>query len=500
MDDDAEAASVGLGNSPAPSRQPWRPPTIVAAVVLVAVVVGTSCWAAGDDDYESSDRGSGACSVSNPSDAVDPADVPTVRHVLPAGPVLEWKQVQPPVDEFYSTSAATFELTDDADPPTIGEMLDAVTVESYGLRSGFTTLGEGRVLVRMNDGGRERLLVTSNGRDWDLLPIPEHIYPQVVAYSDGRWAIAGPAFDGDFDRSDLSNPALVVTSTDEGAAWTDVPLRPPTESLFWDGAVLATDLMVSRDRIVLISSLPLVIRPNDPRILRHLAGIEYEHLVGLLITDGTVTALVVTSDPGGDTTRRSVPLEGLELTEREQRLLGDRDVLLGDPPSYVRVYAGDQSGLDVTAEIPGWGYGVAAEALLLAVNQDNSDSWRFLASEDGRRWDEVYSASSRQRNPLVGVDRDGQALALISGGDGREILMTMACGMSPVPVAAFEPFSAGIRAFSPWSPDGRMLSLHNLNATLGGEVSQTDVAVGRGFVLASVRGRGDPAWFMAEVP
>ena len=556
-DNTADEVSDVASESPRPPKRSWRPQTIIAAVIVAAAVIGATVLAAGDDAFELFDSSPNSCGVEAPAGSVETAAAPTVAATLSSPPVLQWTRVDPPIEEFYRTRTSSETVVEDDGTVSILTSLDVV-VESYGLVPGFATMPDGSVLVRANDNGRQRLRVTSNGVDWDELPIPSHVYPTLVRSADGRWVIAGTRIDDDFDREDRWDLDLVITSTDDGATWTDVPIHPPAPSLFWDRNLFTSDLMVSRHRIVLITRIPLEIRPTDPRIQQRMVEIEPESAY-LGYRDGTVIVGAIISDSEDDITFSEIPLEGFDLTEREQRLLGDKHRLHFDDAHYTRIYAGNENGLEVAAEFPNArAKGLAtADGFMLALDRDDPDGWQYSASTDGHEWGEVYSLSPRHGPAFSGIDADGEAWAVISDPPVRNALTTLRCGEAPAPVANLdelvleypsnsesqvgpagfvflaEPLDEFRSRFDPelgehlenelgrsfegtvslarsttslwvgWSRDGVDWSWQDTEDVFGVDVlaSRIALAPGSDFFIASVQPRDeDPIWFVAEVP
>ncbi|WP_420625338.1 hypothetical protein [Candidatus Poriferisodalis sp.] len=439
-DTTADGASSDAIDPPPPQQQSWHPQTVVAAVIIVTAVIGATLWAAGDDAFELMDSAPENCAAETQTGSVEVAAPPSVQQKLSAEPVLQWTRVDPPIEEFDRTRTSGETVVEDDGTVSSSISLDVV-MEGYGLVPGFATMPDGSVLVRANDNGRQRLWVTSNGVDWDELPIPSHVYPTLVRSADGRWVIAGPRIDDDFDREDRWDLDLVITSTDDGATWTDVPIHPPAPSLFWDRNLFTSDLMVSRHRIVLITRIPLEIRPTDPRIQQRMVEIEPESAYPSY-RHGTVIVGAIISDSEDDITFSEIPLEGLDLTEREQRLLGDKHGIHFDDAHYTRIYAGNENGLEVAAEFPNaWAEGLATtDGFMLALHRDDPDGWQYSASTDGHEWGEMYSLSPRHGPAFSGIDADGEAWAVISDPPVHNALATLRCGEAPAPVADLDEF------------------------------------------------------------
>lgn len=470
-----------------PRRPSWRPTTILLAAVIVVVVVGATFWVAGDDAFKLIDASPDTCTVESQTGSVESAAPPSVRQVLSDAPVLEWKQVEPPIDRFYRVSSESVEIRDDG--AIIGSELSLdFAVESHGLVEGFIETSDGQVLVRVRDEDRERLLASSNGVDWEELPIPPTIYPRWIAHSHGRWVIEGVALDQDADDDERLGLNRVLTSTNDGSTWDEVPFSLPKSRAssedFW-----LSHVVTSRDYIVLVTQ------------------------------DAFATP----------------------LSDLPTRLL----------------YAGDADGLEIGFKFSdGLVYAVStADAFVLVVQSNNADSWQFLASEDGLKWDEVYSvrpSGTSSGGSLASADNHRSAWALIPRIDGQHVLVQLGCRQAASPVALFDlpgppdrwkseidlyAGPAGLASLETlrefeiiddaptqlapddgtelhltrvrtvrsvlWSPDGRTWTSQDVSEALGVHDTTTgiELAVGRDFVLASVTPvNGDPVWFVAEVP
>lgn len=433
--DDAHEASGEAVESPSPSGPRWRPQTIVAAVVILAAIVGNTYWFAGNDAFKFFDFGPKPCSTDAREGLLQSAAMPFAPQALTVPPALQWEQVGVPVDM----------------------SLDRV--------SEFMTTSDGHVVVRMNDDERARLAVTSNGTDWNELSLPPEVSPALVDSSHDRWVIAGPEFDNDFDGQEHWNLDVLVTSADDGVTWTEVPIEPRPTTLSGDRFVQTLDLMISNDRIVLIARDQHAEDSDEARGGQHLT----------------------------------------------------------------RVYAGDRSGLEVSAEFENAAaYGVATpEAFMLAVDRNDPAGWLYLASRDGREWDEMYSAKPRSGVPLLGADAEGDAWALIAEGFYENILTKLGCRRDPIPVSTFDLLIYGIEWSTEinlhagpagliatqsvnerepwviWSPDGRDWHSQDAHDVFGVDVSMPSIQVASGsdFFIAVVLPSDDrPLWFVAEVP
>ncbi|WP_419921504.1 hypothetical protein [Candidatus Poriferisodalis sp.] len=419
----AHGASSGATDPQITQRRPSRLRTIVAALVVVAVFVGATVLVAGDDAFQFFDSGPRSCGVETPAGSVESAAPAGMRQTLSPEPALQWTQIDPPVEQFYGTRTR--------DDGTLGRT---------NLVSAFMTAPDGLVLVRVNDGGRRRrLLVTSNGTDWEELPLPPNVQPQHIGVSGNRWVIAGRALGdevGDENRFDLDR---VVVSDDRGATWTEVPIDPQTPPLFRDKHIATVDLMVSGNRIVLMSVVRPEMQVRDLFVEHGLAEPGDDVVFGGFRED-TVMALVRSSDAENNYVHAELSLEDLDLTDREKEIIDRWERIDANYLGYIRVYAGDQNGLEVASELDsGSAYGVATrDGFVLAVDRDEPGGWRYLASQDAREWGELYPASPNFGFPLSGVDANDEAWAVLSEVHFRNMLTKMRCGQVPTPVATLD--------------------------------------------------------------
>lgn len=517
--DDAAGSSAAEGTA-------WRPTTIVLAIVIVAAVVGATFWVAGDDAFELFDPSRGNCAVDTQPGSIQAAAPAAVRENLSAEPVLQWTQVEVPGHD-------------------IGRF-----IEIHELSSGL-------VAARVDDEGHKRVLYTSNGIDWEELPTPADIAPRLVQHAGNRWVIAGREIRAPTPATEREEAGIerlfeddsrwpldrVAASTDDGETWKEVPIDTQTPPHFREKYFFSLELMVIEDHIVFATLVRPEIYLDEALTSRGLLE-ENEDAYGLPLVEGEFAVAIRRRGTAEVARWIDVPVEELDLTDRDLELVDWWESLLrrhGDRLGYVRVFGGDSRGLELAAEYDGetvFG-AAAADAFVLAVDQEDPDGVLYVGSRDGRDWDVMYAAGSRHAQPLPGVTAAGDAWAMISDAGRREILMNMGCGRAPEPVAAFTPpepegrwnswtvvhagpaglFAIELRklletsAQSPgttagthrvlWSQDGRTWSLLHLPDVPRADDPHPgiDVAIGEDFMLASVKAQGmNPVWFVAEVP
>ena len=135
--------------------------------------------------------------------------------------------------------------------------IDTGFVDLFGIES----VGDGRILARGwsdidptdNVEVAEAIVVTTNGTDWAVVPMPSGIIPDHIDISGDRWLVAGPEagsdpFDGTLSRAFFSD--------DEGTTWTELALGLPPDpapaSPYVIERAAVTSALVSGENIVLI--------------------------------------------------------------------------------------------------------------------------------------------------------------------------------------------------------------------------------------------------------
>ena len=294
-----------------------------------------------------------------------------------------------------------------------------------GRVSGLTTVGDGRVMASTSKSTTESTgpnsttttvtatgtrVVTTDGVHWEELPLPEGIHPNIVNISSDSWLVTGRDRDEppDGPRFPLER---VLISKDRGTTWTEVPVdsEPPVphsvEQHLWVSSAL-----VLGGRIVLSSELYGRLDLRAVLADRGLISEDQEaFVVGL--DDDSLSAYVATAE--GDEVVEFT-FEELSLTPDQRQLL-ERPLPLPDPGSWgVRVYSGDESGLEAVAEYEGYvGTALATPGgFVLYVRRPHELDTRHLliASPDGRSWSE-RSLDVKGEN-WIGVEAAGAGLTL----------------------------------------------------------------------------------------
>ena len=294
-----------------------------------------------------------------------------------------------------------------------------------GRVSGLTTVGDGGVLASPAESTTESTgpnsttttvtatgtrIVTTDGVHWDELPLPEGIHPSIVNISSDSWLVTGRNRDQPPDSPPFALERVLI-SKDEGMTWTEVPVdsTPPVphsiEQHLWVSSAL-----VSGGRIVVSSELYSRLDLGAILADRGLIS-ETQHAFVVGLDDDSLMAYVTTAE--GDEVVEFT-FEELSLTTDQRQLL-ERSPPLPDPGSWgVRVYSGDESGLEATAEYEGYvGTALATPGgFVLHVKRPPELDPRHLliASSDGRSWSE--KSLDVEGENWIGVKAAGAGLTL----------------------------------------------------------------------------------------
>ena len=203
----------------------------------------------------------------------------------------------------------------------------------------------------------------------------------------------------------------MLISKDQGTTWTEVSVdtKPPVphsvEDHLWVSSALVLD-----GRIVLSSEIYSRLDLGTVLADRGLIS-ETQDAFGVALDDDSLAAYVVTAEG----------YEALEFTFEElvltpdQRQLLERPIRAADPSSWgVRVYSGDEPGLEATAEYEGYVRAglTTPGGFVLYVRRPHGLNPRdlLIASPDGRSWSE-RSLDVEGEN-WIGVGAAGAGLTL----------------------------------------------------------------------------------------
>jgi len=488
-------------DTPEPAQPLWRLLTILLAIAIVAVVVGATFLVAGDDALDFWGSEPDACAVESAPGTAESTAVPAVLQHLSDEPILQWRRVEPPVGDLAAYAYSDFHTTDD-----------------------------GRVAVIVEDDGVHRLELTADGVEWEAHALPQGVGPRRMHIADDRWIIVGRALDDGGSVGDGFAFPQVLLSNDRGASWTEVPLDPGTPPFFEDHYMGTIGLHVAADRMLLVSYIWPVPQFADLFVDQGLidSAEDVEHW-GL----GTrsVTMWMRSDESDEDSRIVEIPHDELDLSSRQELLLEMWVEIMtsaGGRTGYVRTYSGDGSGLSATGD---FGAGILSsvatrDGFMLSVG-DVQDESRVFASADGRDWSEV-PVEAPSRAQFGGAREDGTMWAVIFGDGSSSSIASFRCGQAPRTSAVLDGLAMGPsydpglavgtgglvaiarseRSADPvwvgWSTDGIVWDWQTAVDAFGFEPldSGIEIAVGEGFVLASVSGRytGDRGWFVAEAP
>jgi hypothetical protein len=295
---------------------------------------------------------------------------PDVDDVLPSETVSEPGEPSPSSDREFETITPERLST--------GPVLDWVEIES-GIEDvgNLDSLPDGRILARSFAEDGETLLVSDNGLDWSSVSTPPGIFLNFVDVSGERWLASGSVGE-DFD--DIH----VFISDDEGASWTPLAVdfsvgEPRTAPFLIDRSYLSAAL-VSGERVVLVSQTF-----TEVDIVGLLTSRGYvdggADILGWGWGEGTITAEI--GDPFQPETLE-LTYEELGLTEAEIKILEE----LNGPNDKVRIFAGDETGLELVEEFLGGGGTGYSSGSGFAVTLFGENGTTLLTSVDGLTWAE----------------------------------------------------------------------------------------------------------------
>lgn len=266
---------------------------------------------------------------------------PVTPESLSTGPVLGWAEFDP--TQFFSS--------------------DVVDVHS------IVTVGDGRVLAQAYGPDGNQVMVSSDGVDWTVIPMPPDLAPERFDIAGDRWLVTGKALGGlgAFDDH------RAFFSDDQGTSWTRLALdiSAPDET-----SSVAAALVSGESIVIAVESR---VHPDVASVIvaRGLAP-DRESIRGWTSVEGDTVSF---------TRDESSAPESFELTAEEE------DFLYGGEQSYVRLYSSDGGAAEMAAEYPAWevaGHG-GAGGFQLAVLGTEGDL--LLTSPDGRQWSQAPLAT-----------------------------------------------------------------------------------------------------------
>jgi len=364
-------------------RRRW--PVVALAAAAVAAVAGIGALvlnAGGDDEVTTAEPPSADATAPQPAGPSDGNGLAPEEEATAS--MLRWTEIDPPFETAF----------------------------------GLDSVGDGRILTRVQQEDGWRVAVTSNGTHWMDVPIPDGIRPGLVDISGDRWLVTGfELADDSVSSHHLGGLQHVGTrlfySDDAGDTWVELALDYPAPET-------AVPYLIKRSRLgaALVDGEQIVIALNSVTALdlwtlirdRGLAPDLGEiNAVGWTTRDLTVEH----RQPGDRDIRRSVfTFEELDLTADQVDVLRN----LG-ADSLTRVFVSDGSAPELVGAYSGWNiYGVAAADGFVLHVAGSTD--RLLTSADGTSWTEIPMDPSYECPPYpVAVDSSGSiwAVATVSG-------------------------------------------------------------------------------------
>ena len=310
--------------------------------------------------------------------------------------------------------------------------------------SDFHTTEDGRVAVVAQGDETAWLEMTSNGVDWEAFSLPRAIEPSEVHLSDDDWIVVGPALPDSGTEADPWAFDRVLHSDDRGATWTEVPLDPETPPFVSEQWLYTLDVVASRDRIMLTGvvwpSLQIVDLIADRGLIQSTAGVEFSGF-----GDRSVYVLIPPDDPEGGYTRAKFSYEQLELSARQETVMGLwQSAALSGQLGHVRVFVGDASGLSASGDFGADSLSSVAtsDGFMVAGPTADQDSYRLLASPRGRTWSEIPVVPPT-RVEFAGTRDDRTMWALLPWDGVSSTIAVLRCGSGPRVTALLEGLIVG---------------------------------------------------------
>lgn len=248
------------------------------------------------------------------------------------------------------------------------------------------------------------LLVTEDGAAWTQVPLPDDIVLFSVAMSDERIAIsassrAGTAAGG--DAADMGVPILV--SDDQGATWAEATLDIQTarRGLHDDATVEFSLASVSVSGDYVVAAVQGHVRLNVASLLVDVGLVDTDaHIAGWTSEGDSVRVWLDNSD--GTETELRFSHDDLALTDSQRALLGDER---GGPLHGGRVflYGGNDTELAFLASYSGWAGASSATDDGFRLTVSTAEGHNLVASADGESWS-VHPLARSTTSELLHVD------------------------------------------------------------------------------------------------
>ena len=422
---------------------------------------------------------------------------------LSTGPVLQWTEIDPGFSDLFR----------------------------------FESAGDGRVIAYAWPEGVEQVLhgeravVTTNGTDWEELPMPAGLIPGEIDIAGDRWLVTGRYRNFDAPDSRLNRAFF---SDDRGTTWTElefeVPPDPALASLYLQENLRVTPALVSGERMVLVlqgyttvDTQSLLadrgLMPEGKEVLRWQAG-----------EPGTVVFDL--HDPfEADPESPDFATQHLELTFEQLGMTEDEWIVLNGPHDDVaRIFSSDGSSVELVALHTGGVLMGAATADGFALTLLDGPKETILTSPDGLVWTEEQSFEYGYSHRTITADgtiwrtvseplgsfsvqraRDAETPTTVAAFEGLHPTGTLAAGPAGVAATAFGSLGGQLEAgtigglpvwrdpdrtdplpdaplWVGWSTDGADWGWQGLPDAFGITEGEpwAELAVGRDFVIARV--------------
>ena len=307
----------------------------------------------------------------------------------------------------------------------------------------FQSTGDGRVIAYAWSEGaervlhRERLVVTSNGTDWEELRLPEGLIPEEINIGGDRWLVVGRYrnFAAPEDRLDL-----VFFSDDRGSSWTKLEFETPPDAAlalpYLNEHLWVSPALVRGEQMVLV--LQGYTSVDADSLLADL-GLLPEGKEVLSWRDATPGTVVFVLHSPFETDPASPDFENQELvlTLEQLALTADEWAALNGPQDdVVRILSSDGSSVELVARYTGWVSMGAATPDGFALTLLDMASETIITSPDGLVWSE-QQASQYEYSPLT-VTADGTIWRAVAEPAGSLTFERSSYAETPATMARFE--------------------------------------------------------------
>ena len=274
------------------------------------------------------------------------------------------------------------------------------------------SVGDGRMLAQAYGPDGNQVMVTENGRDWTVVPMPADFTPERFDIAGDRWLVTGSRF------NETSFETQAFFSDDRGTTWTDLALDivDPDETSRVEAAAVSGQNMVLavEGRVHVDIAAVIVARGLVP---------DKESIRGWMGVEGNTVSF---------TRDESSPPESFELTAQEE------DFLYGGDRSFIRIFHSDGGTAELVAEYSGWdvaGYGATNGFHLLMLADEGALE---LTSPDGRQWSQspLSTGGGSPVDRLSNYYGSTNETVWTSGGAAGEYRVERLNGVYTTPLAA----------------------------------------------------------------